>query len=128
MADCPNGKFQSALCQDEFAGRHPGRTGLQAAQGVHDMTDLSGKVFVITGGNGGIGLGMAEGIAAVVGFVPYRYIQAYRASIGSAPGRLPSEPPYGRQMMLPGSTRNQGSSPDFHSGDPPITRNTPSEV
>ena len=34
------------------------------------MTDLSGKVFVITGGNGGIGPGMAEGIAAVVGFVP----------------------------------------------------------
>ncbi len=26
------------------------------------MIDLSGKVFVITGGNGGIGLGMAEGI------------------------------------------------------------------
>ena len=28
------------------------------------MTNLSGKAFVITGGNGGIGLGMAEGIAA----------------------------------------------------------------
>ncbi|MCP3937642.1 MAG: SDR family oxidoreductase [Actinomycetia bacterium] len=28
------------------------------------MIDLSGKVFVVTGGNGGIGLGMAEGIAA----------------------------------------------------------------
>ena len=28
------------------------------------MTDLTGRVFVITGGNGGIGLGMAEGIAA----------------------------------------------------------------
>ncbi len=27
------------------------------------MIDLSGKVFVVTGGNGGIGLGMAEGIA-----------------------------------------------------------------
>ncbi len=26
------------------------------------MIDLSGKVFIITGGNGGIGLGMAEGI------------------------------------------------------------------
>jgi NAD(P)-dependent dehydrogenase (short-subunit alcohol dehydrogenase family) len=32
-------------------------------------TDLSGKVFVITGGNSGIGLGMAEGIAAVGGSV-----------------------------------------------------------
>ena len=26
--------------------------------------DLSGRVAVVTGGNGGIGLGMAEGIAA----------------------------------------------------------------
>ncbi len=31
------------------------------------MTNLTGKVFVITGGNGGIGLGMAEGIAAAGG-------------------------------------------------------------
>ncbi|MEZ5246559.1 MAG: SDR family oxidoreductase [Acidimicrobiales bacterium] len=31
------------------------------------MIDLSGKVFVITGGNGGIGLGMAEGIAMAGG-------------------------------------------------------------
>ena len=27
------------------------------------MPDLSEKVFIITGGNGGIGLGLAEGIA-----------------------------------------------------------------
>ena len=33
------------------------------------MIDLSGKVFVITGGNGGIGLGMAEGIVASGGAV-----------------------------------------------------------
>ena len=26
------------------------------------MADLTGKVHIITGGNGGIGLGMAEGI------------------------------------------------------------------
>jgi len=31
------------------------------------MIDLSGKVFVVTGGNGGIGLGMAEGIAMAGG-------------------------------------------------------------
>ena len=33
------------------------------------MIDLSEKVFVITGGNGGIGLGMAEGIAEAGGAV-----------------------------------------------------------
>lgn len=33
------------------------------------MQDLSGKVFVVTGGNGGIGLGLAEGIAAAGGSV-----------------------------------------------------------
>ena len=33
------------------------------------MVDLSGKVFVITGGNGGIGLGMAEGIVMAGGSV-----------------------------------------------------------
>lgn len=31
------------------------------------MTDLTGKVFIVTGGNGGIGLGMAEGIAMAGG-------------------------------------------------------------
>ena len=31
------------------------------------LIDLSGKVFVVTGGNGGIGLGMAEGIAMAGG-------------------------------------------------------------
>ena len=33
------------------------------------MPDLSEKVFIITGGNGGIGLGLAEGIAAAGGAV-----------------------------------------------------------
>lgn len=33
------------------------------------MIDLSGKVFVVTGGNGGIGLGMAEGIVMSGGAV-----------------------------------------------------------
>ncbi len=33
------------------------------------MIDLSGKTFIVTGGNGGIGLGMAEGIVAAGGSV-----------------------------------------------------------
>lgn len=33
------------------------------------MIDLSGKVFVVTGGNGGIGLGLAKGIVAAGGTV-----------------------------------------------------------
>ncbi|MEE2682744.1 MAG: SDR family oxidoreductase [Actinomycetota bacterium] len=33
------------------------------------MPDLSGRIFVVTGGNGGIGLGMAEGIAASGGSI-----------------------------------------------------------
>ncbi|MEM9035076.1 MAG: SDR family oxidoreductase [Actinomycetota bacterium] len=33
------------------------------------MIDLSGKVFVVTGGNGGIGLGMAEGIVLAGGAI-----------------------------------------------------------
>jgi len=31
---------------------------------AHSLFDLSGKVVLITGGNGGIGLGMAEGVAS----------------------------------------------------------------
>lgn len=31
---------------------------------MHDPFDLTGKVALVTGGNGGIGLGMAEGLAA----------------------------------------------------------------
>ena len=33
------------------------------------MVDLSGRVFVVTGGNGGIGLGLAEGIVMAGGSV-----------------------------------------------------------
>ena len=31
---------------------------------MKDLFDLSGKVAVVTGGNGGIGLGMARGLAS----------------------------------------------------------------
>ena len=57
------------LCEKRFKGQNSGRTAPREAKGTHDMTDLSGRVFVITGGNGGIGLGMAEGIAAAGGSV-----------------------------------------------------------
>lgn len=36
---------------------------------INNLFDLSGKVTLITGGNGGIGLGMAEGIASAGGDV-----------------------------------------------------------
>lgn len=41
---------------------------MRHAQGAM-LIDLSGKVFVITGGNGGIGLGMAEGIVMAGGSI-----------------------------------------------------------
>ena len=31
---------------------------------MKDLFDLSGKVALVTGGNGGIGLGMARGLAS----------------------------------------------------------------
>src|SRR5690606_3251620 len=43
------------------AGSAPDRVRAREANGV---TDLDGRVVVITGGNGGIGLGMAHGVAA----------------------------------------------------------------
>ena len=42
---------------------------MRHAQGGTTLIDLSGKVFVVTGGNGGIGLGMAEGIVMAGGSI-----------------------------------------------------------
>jgi NAD(P)-dependent dehydrogenase (short-subunit alcohol dehydrogenase family) len=49
------------------------------------MIDLSGKVFVVTGGNGGIGLGMAEGIVMSGGAVSIwgRNEQKNRAAVAT---------------------------------------------
>jgi 2-deoxy-D-gluconate 3-dehydrogenase len=37
-----------------------------------DLFDLSGKVAIVTGGNGGIGLGMAHGLARAGASADYR--------------------------------------------------------
>ena len=57
-----------------------------------ELFDLSGRVAVITGGNGGIGLGMGLGMAragatiVVAGLVPARLIMRNRENV-DAPGK-----------------------------------------
>src|ERR1700741_362750 len=41
-----------------------GKSGSELGEASMSLFDLSGRVAIVTGGNGGIGLGMAEGLAA----------------------------------------------------------------
>ena len=45
---------------EEVVGSNPACPTKTSHDYAAPMIDLSGKVFVVTGGNGGIGLGMAE--------------------------------------------------------------------
>ena len=81
------------------------------------LFDLSGRVAIVTGGNGGIGLGMAEGIAAAGATVVLAGAQRRRRArprskqIKDAGGKAEfAEVDVANDELLPGADRRRGRS------------------